>query len=297
MAQQTLLSAAITTTNQSSITVTDPTGFPSVAPFDILIDGEVLTATDGAPDETTWTVTRGSRGTTAATHLINATVTHVPDAYADLGDLVATLALDSTARYAMLTDLLGDVSADISASCMRSFFVPTEDVTTYVDVVRYSSSLVAAANGFWTVDGRALDLVSVTTLSVRDNESGSYTTIAAGDAGYYLEGGPPGTGVAGTDWPYEDVTLSPQCASYTLWPIGKRAVKIVGKVGFPAIPAVVKRATISEARERFRQTIGGGGGPSQIGTNAFGQPIFLTGLSSDMRRVLNHPFSRRPMAA
>lgn len=296
MAQQTSLAAAITTTGQSSITVTEYLGFPSTGSFAILIDAEVLTVTAGN-GTTTWTVTRGAQGTTAATHSNGATITHVPDALAELGDLVATLALDGTTRYSMLADLLVDVSADINASCMRSFFVPTADVTVYVDVARYSSSLVEASGGFWTVDGRALDLVSITTLSVRDSESASYTTIAAGDTGYYLEGGPPGTGVAGTDWPYEDVTLSPQCSAYTMWPIGKRAVKIVGQLGFPAIPAVVKRAAISEARERFRQTIGGGGGPSQIGVNAFGQPIFLTGLSSDMRRVLNHPFSRRPMAA
>lgn len=292
-AQMTSLAAAITTTGQSSITVTDYLGFPASGEFSILIDAEVLRVTAGN-GTTTWTVTRGYGGTTAATHLISATVAHVPDAYAELGDLVREMALDGTARYALLLDMLAEVSWDINAATMRSFFVPTADVTVYVDIVGCSSSLVAAAGTGRTTDGRALDIVSVTTLSVRDSETGSYTAIAAGDTGYYLEPGPAGTGIAGTDWPYEDVTLSPQCASWVQWPIGKRAVKIVGKVGgFPAIHRSLTRATLGETRERFRQTIGGG--PPQIGVNAFGSPIFLTGDSHDMRRVLRHPFTRRPM--
>jgi hypothetical protein len=292
--QKTSLGAAITTVGQSSITVSDFLGFPASGAFSILIDAEVLRVTAGN-GTTTWTVTRGYSGTTAATHLIAATVTHVPDAYAELGETIATMALDGTSRYELILDLLGDVSRDLDTTCMRTFAVPTADVTFYCDTVERSPSLRGAMRGFRTADGRALDLVSITTLEVRDSETGSYVAIAAGDTGYYLEPGPAGTGVAGTDWAFEDVTLSPQGSAYTEFPIGKRAVKIVGKPGFPAVPRPVKRGVISETRERFRQSIGGG--PAPIGTNAFGQPIFLTGDSPDMRRVTRHPFSRRPMAA
>lgn len=291
--QQTTLSAAITTVGQSSITVSAHVGFPQSAAFTILIGSELLRVTAGY-GTTTWTVTRGYLSTTAATASNGATVTYVPDALGDLDDLIASMALGiDTSRYGLLTDLLADVSSDIHSHCMRTFWVPTADVTVYCDVDRWSASLAEAAGGR-TVDGRALDLVSITTLSVRDSETASYTTIAAGDTGYYLESGPTGTGVAGTDWPFEDVTLSP-AGSYTAWPIGKRSVKIVGKLGFPVIPAVVKRATLTETSERFRQRIGGG--PAQIGTNAFGQPVFLTGMSPDMRRVLGHPFSLRPVGS
>ena len=292
--QKTTLSAAITTTGQSSITVSAYVGFPTTAAFTILIGSELLRVTSGY-GTTTWTVTRGYLSTTAATASNGATVTYVPDALADLDDLIASMALGTdTSRYGLLTDLLADVSADIHSHCMRTFWVPTADATFYLDVDRYSASL-ADASGGRTVDGRALDLVSITNLYVRDSETSSYVEVTAGDTGYYLEGGPAGTGVAGTDWPYCDVTLSPAGAAYTVWPIGKRAVKIVGKPGFPVIPSVVKRATLTETSERFRQRIGGG--PAQIGTNQFGNPVFLTGASSDMRRVLGHPFSLRPLAA
>jgi hypothetical protein len=291
--QKTSLAAAITTVGQSSITVSDFLGFPASGAFSILIDAEVLRVTAGN-GTTTWTVTRGYSGTTAATHLISATVTHVPDAYAELGETIATMALDGTARYELVLDLLGDVSRDLDIACMRSFAVPTADVTLYCDTVNSCSSLREAMGGFRTTDGRALDLVSVTSISVRESTTGAYVALGALDADYFLESGPAGTGVAGTDWAFEDVTLS-DAGTYTAWPIGKRAVKIVGKPGFPVVPAPVKRGIISEVRERFRQSIGGG--PAPIGTNAFGQPIFLTGDSPDMRRVTRHPFSRRPMAA
>lgn len=294
-AQKTTLAAAITTVGQSSITVSAHVGFPATAAFTVLIDAELLRVTAGY-GTTSWTVTRGYLATTAATHSNGATVTYVPDALADLDDLIASMALGGdTSRYGLLVDMLADVSADIHAACMRTFWVPTADVTFYVDVVRGGrDSLVDAADGSWAADGRALDLVSVTNLYVRDSETSSYVEISAGDTGYYLQGGPPGTGVAGTDWPYEDVLLSP-AGSYAEFPVGRRAVRIIGKPGFPAIPRSVTRATISEVRERFRQSIGGG--PVQAGVNQFGTPIFLTGDSPDMRRVLRTPFSRRPMAA
>lgn len=293
--QKTSLAAAITTTGQSSITVSDYLGFPTTGTFAILIDSEVLSVTAGH-STTTWTVSRGQQGTTAATHSNGATVTHVPAAHADLDDLLPMLALGTdTTRYALLLDMLAETSADIDAACMRTFSVPTVDVTVYVDVERRGcASLVEAADGFWTTDGRALDIVSVTNLYLRESESDAYVEVLAGDTGYYLEGGPAGSGVAGTDWPYEDVSLSP-AGTHVWWPKGKRAVKIVGKLGFPAESASVTRATAGETAERFRQTIGGG--PAQVGVTAFGTPIFLTGDSPAMRRILRPPFSRRPMVA
>lgn len=292
--QQTSLGAAITTVGQSSITVSDYLGFPASGAFSILIDAELLRVTAGN-GTTTWTVTRGYAGTTAATHSNGATITLIADAYADLDDTIATMALDGTARYALILDMLVDVSRDIDAQCLRTFAVPSADVTVYCDTVASSASLVDAIGRPVTADGRALDIVSITTLSVRDSETDPYITIAAGDTGYYLEAGAAGTGVAGTDWAYEDISLSPAGSAYTEWPLGKRSVRIVGRLGFPVVPASVKRATISEVRERFRQSVGGG--PSPIGVTGFGTPIFLTGDSPDMRRILRPPFSRRAWAA
>lgn len=292
MGQQTTLAAAITTVGQSSITVSAYQGFPTTAAFTILIGTELLQVTSGY-GTTTWTVTRGYDSTTAATHLNGATITLVPDAYAGLSDILATMAVDASTRYDLLLDMAGDVSRDIDTGCMRTFAVPTADVTMYVDVIEWSPSLVEASRGR-TTDGRRLDLVSITSLYVRESELDAYVEIAAGDLGYYLQGGPAGTGVAGTDWPYEDVELSP-AGLYDVWPLGRRAVKIVGRPGFPVTPSPVKRATVSEVRERFRQSVGGG--PSPIGVTGFGTPIFLTGDSPDMRRIMKHPYSKREMVA
>ena len=72
--QSTTLSAAITTTGQTSITVTSASGFPGSGNYQIQIDGEVLTVT-GGQGTTTWTVTRGQNGSAAATHSNGATIT------------------------------------------------------------------------------------------------------------------------------------------------------------------------------------------------------------------------------
>jgi hypothetical protein len=294
MPQKTSLSAAIASAGAGTIAVDSFAGFPSAAAYTILIDAEQLRVTAGY-GTLTWTVTRGYAGTTAATHADDSVVTHIPEALAELGDLVAaTPGLDGSSHYDLLSDLLADVTADIHSHCMRSFLVPTADVTVTVDIADSCASLRDSAYRARTNDGRALDFVSITTLEVRDSETAAYTTIASGDTGYYLRGGPPGAGIAGVDWPYEDVVLSP-AGLWNVFPRGYAAVRIVGKLGFPAIPSVAKRGCIGEARERFRQSVGGGALP--IGTNAFGQPILLTGTSPEMRRLLGHPFSLRRLAA
>lgn len=294
MSQQTTLAAAITTVGQSSITITEYTGFPASGAFTILIDTEWLRVTAGN-GTTTWTVTRGYGSTTAATHLISSTVTLIPDTLAQLGDLTPMLALGTdTTRHGMLSDILVSVTQDIHADCQRSF-LQGATATFYADV-RYGgkSSLLEAIGRPRFVDGRALDLVSVTTLEARDSETGSYTAIAAGDTGYYLDGWSTGVGIYGTDWAFEDIVLSIQ-ATYPTWPVGKRAVKVTGIPGFPAVPPAVEWACLAEASERFRQRISGGAQPE--GVNQFGTPMFLTGASSEMRRIRGEPYSLRRMVA
>lgn len=215
-------------------------------------------------------------------------------AYATLADVTETMSLPDTSRDALLMAYLEDVSADIDAACGRSFGKdPTTSTGTWtLDVSRAGMrSLALATMGGGFTDGGALDLVSITTLEVRDSESSSYVTIAAGDTGYYLQ---PGDGAVGEGaWPYEDVILSPACTTRTTWPTGFRAVRITGVRGFSVVPPSVRRATIDEVRERFRQSVGGG--PAPQGVNQFGTPIFLTGDSPQMRRItrVGSPFMKR----
>lgn len=84
---QTTLGAAITDTSGTSITVTSETSFPS-APFIISIDTECFLVS--VVSGTTWTVTRGYEGSTAATHLNGAAIFH--DISAAEADAIATKA-------------------------------------------------------------------------------------------------------------------------------------------------------------------------------------------------------------
>jgi hypothetical protein len=69
----TTLAAGMTNT-QTSITVASASGFPTVAPYLVQIDSELLLVNAGV-GTTTWTVKRGQMGTTTATHSAAATVT------------------------------------------------------------------------------------------------------------------------------------------------------------------------------------------------------------------------------
>lgn len=71
----TTLSAAIADGTVTSITVTSAALFPSSGQFRIKIDSEILLVT--TVSGTTWTVTRGVEGTTAAAHTNASTVTHI----------------------------------------------------------------------------------------------------------------------------------------------------------------------------------------------------------------------------
>ena len=211
-------------------------------------------------------------------------------AYASLMDLGLSMELPDDSRDPYLLDLLRTASEQIDSACGRRFYrnpqVSGTD-TFYVDVIRDDrDSLVRASNGY-TTTGEALDIISITTLSVRTSESGTYTDIAAGDAGYYLD-----TGEVVGNWPYSDVTLSASSSTST-WPLGKRAVKIVGVLGFSVVPEAVRNACLDMAREAYRQ--GPGGGPAQVGTNTFGAPVFLTGYPNSFRKLIapGSPYVRR----
>ncbi len=219
-------------------------------------------------------------------------------AYATLAELRRVLALGSsdTGHDAHLTDLLSDVSLDIDGKTGRRFYRSpqvTGTTTVYFDVLEHSASLAFATRGKGTTDGQNLDIISITNLYVRDSETESYVEVASGDTGYYLQAG-TGPGIAGTDWPYEDVILSP-AGSYGCFPTGYRAVKLIGVLGFPSVPGVVRRATVTEAAERFRQSVSGGAAPQ--GVNQFGTPMFLTGNSTEMRDLMRPPYSKRVYVA
>jgi len=265
---------------------TEGGAYSNVTSTAIVSGTEVYELTDANGTSATWYKTRvGNSGGTSYSSYSAAFQGTAWAAYATVDDLRrATPGLAGTTHDNVLADVLLDAKAKTDTDCARTFLrVPqvSGDVTVYCDINHAGyASLVSAIGIPYTTDGRALDIVSVTTISYRDSETGSYTAIAAGDTGYHLEAG-TGPGLAGTDWPYEDVTLSPASATITTWPTGKRAVRIVGALGFPSIPADVKRANIDHAREAFRQAIGTG--PVQEGVNRFGVPVYASGKPESYR--------------
>ncbi|WP_037616433.1 hypothetical protein [Streptomyces aureus] len=70
----TTANGAISSTSSTSITVASASGFPGSGNYNIQIDSEVLLVT-GGQGTTTWTVTRGVNGSTAATHSNGAVIT------------------------------------------------------------------------------------------------------------------------------------------------------------------------------------------------------------------------------
>jgi prepilin-type N-terminal cleavage/methylation domain-containing protein len=70
----TTLAAAISSTSQTSITVASASGFPTVVPYLVKVDDEILLVDAGA-GTTAWTVKRAQAGTVAATHAAAAAVT------------------------------------------------------------------------------------------------------------------------------------------------------------------------------------------------------------------------------
>jgi len=259
--------------------------YASVTSTAIVSGTEQYELTDAAGTSATWYKTQtGNSGGTAKSLYSAAFRATSWAAYATLDDLAETMDIPSGAgssdRRNLLADLLMDAREQTDSDCGRTFLrVPqvSGTVTVYCDIASAGqASLVSAIGHPYTADGRALDIVSITSIDVRDGETGSYATLGAQDTAWYLDAG-YGPGLAGTDWPYEDVLLA-ATGSRTTWPVGRRAVKIVGALGFPRIPSSVKRANVDLARDAYRA--GPGGGPSQMGVNQFGTPIFSSGTPS-----------------
>ncbi|HUW16205.1 MAG TPA: hypothetical protein VMW94_03930 [Actinomycetes bacterium] len=257
----------------------------------VIVSGtEVYEFWDSAGTSSTWYKSRvgASDGSSYGAYSDAFQATSV-DAYASLMDLRESMDLPDTSRDAYLLDLLRVASEHIDSACGRQFYRDPQvsgDGTFYVDIERADRDHLVGASYGYTTTGEALDIVSITTLSMRPSESEAYVEIAAGDAGYYLDHGD-------APWfPYGNVSLSP-AGTYTTFSTGRRAVKIVGVLGFASVPQAVRNACLDMAREAYRQ--GPGGGPAQVGTNQFGAPVFLTGFPVSFRQLIGvgSPYLRR----
>lgn len=192
--------------------------------------------------------------------------------YATITDLAETMNLPNEAKYNLLADLLIDASDAITHLCGRDFYrhpqLSGTETRTYHIKASGQSSLKLAVN-------QPIDIVSVTTLEI-GYAGGTYTTVAAGSTGYYLEPAVPAPG-----WPYTSIILS-RYGTYDAFPVGDQVVRITGVFGWPAVPSLIKRATVDLAREWYRVGPGGGG---PIGMSALGQPIFQRGMPPTVQKA------------
>ncbi len=111
------LSAAITSTGATSLTVTSSANMPvGEVPFTIKIDSEYLRVT--AVSETTFTVTRAYGGTSAATHSSGATVTLLgPPRYFAIQATASTPITTTGQRFEMLVSPTPDAAATVIFRC------------------------------------------------------------------------------------------------------------------------------------------------------------------------------------
>ena len=134
----TTLGSAINAT-QTTITVSSASGFPSSGNYRIRVDDEEMTVT-GGQGTTTWTVTRGANGTTAASHVISQTVNW--DDAATSGEI----SWNATTKTLSLTGTIFiDGSAKISDSAVNTY---NGHATLYLSGTFYANgSLCAVSSG------------------------------------------------------------------------------------------------------------------------------------------------------
>lgn len=271
---------------------TEDGSYTDVTSAAIVSGTEQYELTDAAGTSSTWYKTQvGNDSGSLRGSLSEAFRATAWDAYATVDDLLRTVDVPqgsgSSERHNVLADLLRAGREQTDADCGRTFLrVPqvSGTVTVHFDIANGGCrSLVSAIGHPYTTDGRALDIVSVTSLWYRDNEEADYVSLGTQDTDWFLEAG-HGPGIAGTDWPYEDITLSARNTARSTWPTGKRAGRMVAVLGFPRIPLAVTRANVDRARDAYR--VASGSGPATAGVNQFGVPVFQTGMSESYRRLI-----------
>lgn len=196
-------------------------------------------------------------------------------AYATIDEVVATGNFGSdTSRYPAIASWLIAAKDLIDARCGRTFArnpqISGDGTFTFRIVNRGARSLAEAI-------GYGVDIASITTLEIADQDGGTYTTIASGSTGYYaIAGSGP------SPWPYEDIELSRIASSYSAYTVGAATVRLTGVLGFSQVPPLVKQASIDMVREWHRQGPQGG---APAGVNQYGTPLFVQGEPHTLRQV------------
>lgn len=237
------MAVAVTTTaealdaSEPGVDVTNTLGFPQSGDYTVRVDSEWMRVT-GGQGTTTWTVTRGYNGTTAATHDNGASIFHVPDTFASLDRIKRRLALgatQTTANDAELVDFIDAVqSYMVGPQGVGMFLGPT--TTTSIDM----DGRLAARDPY--TGRRSLLYVpfgiqSLTSVEVQPATGDTFETVTAAD----IVSRP-------REWeprldPNQPTTLLMMKdvvdGTWTAWPEGVGNVRITGTLGWSEPPNVI----------------------------------------------------------
>jgi Tfp pilus assembly protein PilX len=177
-------SGALTAT-QTTITVASASGFPTTGTFRIRVDDENMTVT-GGQGTTTWTVTRGVNGTTAATHASGTSV------YWDDADTSGELSWNATAKQLTVK---GTIFIDGSAKVSQTANYNGQATIYLSGTMLFNGSLCGVPTGSscifsnWNPNSEMLTIVA----------NGTGGQVNTGDSVYfannqYFQGGLFGTG-------------------------------------------------------------------------------------------------------
>ncbi|CAM8630796.1 Pentapeptide repeat [Acidimicrobiia bacterium] len=169
---RTAVSAAALSASSTTVRVASASAFPQSGTFSIQIDDEIMNVTAGA-GSTTWTVSRGSSGTTAAAHIIGASVvrtTGINLSNADMRDVNlagANLAYanlgDANLNGAKLTNAnLTGARMNSGTSLYQTVLAGATLRSANLSGVNFSNVILTATVGSSTVNGANFAGASVT---------------------------------------------------------------------------------------------------------------------------------------
>lgn len=221
-APQTTLSGSINGA-VTSLSVNDALGFAASTDTDdlILIGTEFLLVTAGM-GTTTWTVTRGYAGSTAAAHTAGATVTRIARGYTDLARIKTLYGFQDTDDDARLLDIIDATNAEMDFR----IGVPLYPAT---DTVRLYDGSRALRNGtrLYIPGG----IRTLTQIRIADSSSGTLNTGTLGD---FLLRPQSFLTRPGEPYKYIEIVPDPQ-GSYPWFPPYMANVETTGTYG-PAAP-------------------------------------------------------------
>ena len=261
--------------SETGIDVQNVLGFPaSGTDYTSRVDSEWMRVTSGA-GTTTWTVTRGYNGTTAATHSSGASIFHVPDTYADLSRIKRRLRGGEDSETVVDDDILVDFINAVQSflvSRLGMFLGPTTSTSISVDGEEAATYNDRKASRLYIPFG----IQTLTSVTVAPVTGGTAETITAADL---ISGPRVFDPRVDSDQPITTLTFKDVVAGdWDHFPAGVENVVITGTLGWSEPPNALGEAADTMV---IRMTQASATGQRDlVGNDAEGLPVISRFLSS-----------------